>query len=102
MDARVRVRLAVARHVPPSVWLRTYEPRWLARDGVAALTVWAVIVPQSLAYATLAGVPPETGLQLAIVAAVAYAVLGTCRQLNVGPSSALAITSAAAVAPLAH
>jgi high affinity sulfate transporter 1 len=94
-------RSLVDRYVPAAVWIRSYRPRRLPRDLIAALTVWAIVVPQSLAYASLAGVPPGVGLEVALVASLAYAVLGTCRQLNVGPSSSVAITSAVAVAPLA-
>ncbi|MFA9564987.1 MAG: SulP family inorganic anion transporter [Acidimicrobiales bacterium] len=69
-------------------------------DSRAALTVWAVVVPQSLAYATLAGVPSVHGLYAAMGALAAYAVFGTCRDLNMGAESTVAIMAAAAVAPL--
>lgn len=90
---------------PPSLpirhWLPQYERRWLRPDLVAAAAVWAVLVPEGIAYASLAGLPPEAGLFAALAPLLAYAVLGTCRQLTVGPSSAIAAYSAAAVAPLA-
>ena len=90
---------------PPSLpvrhWLPHYERRWLRPDLIAAAAVWAVLVPEGIAYASLAGMPPETGLFAALAPLLAYAVLGTCRQLTVGPSSAIAAYSAAAVAPLA-
>jgi len=70
-------------------------------DSRAALTVWAVVVPQSLAYATLAGVPSVHGLYAAVGALAAYAVFGTCRDLNMGAESTVALMTAAAVAPLA-
>jgi SulP family sulfate permease len=70
-------------------------------DSRAALTVWAVVVPQSLAYATLAGVPSVHGLYAAVGALAAYAVFGTCRDLNMGAESTVALMAAAAVAPLA-
>ncbi|MGI9595463.1 MAG: SulP family inorganic anion transporter, partial [Acidimicrobiales bacterium] len=73
----------------------------LGSDSRAALTVWAVVVPQSLAYATLAGVPSVHGLYAAVAALAAYAVFGTCRDLNMGAESTVAIMAAAAVAPLA-
>ena len=69
-------------------------------DSRAALTVWAVVVPQSLAYATLAGVPSVHGLYAAVAALAAYALFGTCRDLNMGAESTVALMSAAAVAPL--
>ena len=70
-------------------------------DSRAALTVWAVVVPQSLAYATLAGVPSVHGLYAAVGALAAYAVFGTCRDLNMGAESTVALMAAAAIAPLA-
>jgi len=69
-------------------------------DSRAALTVWAVVVPQSLAYATLAGVPSVNGLYAAVAALAAYALFGTCRDLNMGAESTVALMAAAAVAPL--
>jgi SulP family sulfate permease len=69
-------------------------------DSRAALTVWAVVVPQSLAYATLAGVPSVHGLYAAVAALAAYAVFGTSRDLNMGAESTVALMAAAAVAPL--
>jgi high affinity sulfate transporter 1 len=88
------------RAVPASEWLPQWRVNW-KRDAVAALAVWAVLVPQSMAYATLAGVPPVYGLYAAIVGLVLYGLLGTSRELNVGPSSSVAVMSAATVAPLA-
>jgi len=93
-------RGAVAWAIPATAWL----PRWrsyLRRDVLAALAVWAVLVPQSMAYATLAGVPPVYGLYAAIAGLVVYGLLGTSRVLNVGPSSGPAVMAAATVAPLA-
>ena len=87
--------------LPVRDWLPQYERRWLLRDLVAAAAVWAVLVPEGMAYASLAGLPPQYGLFAALAPLLAYAVLGTCRQLTVGPSSAVAAYSAAAVAPLA-
>ena len=87
--------------LPVRDWLPKYKRRWLLRDLVAAAAVWAVLVPEGMAYASLAGLPPQYGLFAALAPLLAYAVLGTCRQLTVGPSSAVAAYSAAAVAPLA-
>ena len=70
-------------------------------DLRAALTVWAVVVPQSLAYATLAGVPSVHGLYAACAALAAYAIFGTSRDLNMGPESTVALMAAATIAPLA-
>jgi high affinity sulfate transporter 1 len=81
--------------------LRGYDRSWFRADMLAGITVTAYLVPQCLAYADLAGVPPVTGLWVAVVAMVIYFFLGTSRQLSVGPESATAIMVAAAVAPLA-
>jgi len=87
--------------LPIRHWLPQYERRWLRPDIIAAAAVWAVLVPEGMAYASLAGLPPATGLFAALLPLLAYAALGTCRQLTVGPSSAIAAFSAAAVAPVA-
>jgi sulfate permease, SulP family len=68
-------------------------------DLIAGLTVWAVLVPESLAYASIAGVSPVVGLYAAPPALVLYALLGSSKHLIVGPMSATAALSAAAVAP---
>ncbi|WP_433697007.1 SulP family inorganic anion transporter [Nocardiopsis sp. CA-288880] len=70
-------------------------------DVVAGLTVWAVLVPESIAYATIAGVPPIIGLYAAPVALLLYALLGSSRQLVVGPMSSTALLSGTVVAGLA-
>ena len=74
-----------------------YRLRWLRRDMVAGLTVWAVLVPESLAYATIAGAPPVVGLYAAVPALLLYATLGSSRHLVVGPMSATAALSAGIV-----
>jgi SulP family sulfate permease len=85
----------------PFAWLRGYRPDWLSRDVVAGLTVWAVLVPESLAYASIAGVSPVVGLYAAPAALVLYAAFGSSRHLIVGPMSATAALSAAIVADFA-
>jgi high affinity sulfate transporter 1 len=81
--------------------LHGYRPGWLRIDVVAGVTVTAYLVPQCLAYGDLAGVSPVTGLWVAVIGMVLYALLGTSRQLSVGPDAATAVMVAAAVAPLA-
>lgn len=81
--------------------LRAYQPSWLRADALAGITVTAYLVPQCLAYSELAGASPVTGLWVAVLAMLAYALLGTSRQLSVGPESATAVMVAAAVGPLA-
>ena len=80
--------------------LRGYDRRWLRGDLIAGLTVWAVLVPESLAYASIAGVSPVIGLYAAPAALILYAAFGSSRHLVVGPMSATAALSAATVADL--
>src|SRR5690349_849209 len=81
--------------------LRGYQRSWLPRDLVAGLTVWAVLVPESLAYATIAGVSPVVGLYAAPPALLLYAAFGSSKHLVTGPMAATAAVSAAAVADIA-
>jgi sulfate permease, SulP family len=77
-----------------------YSKAWLRFDVVAGLTTAAVVVPKSMAYATIAGLPPEVGLYTAIVPMVIYAVLSTSRVLSVSTTSTIAILTASALASL--
>ncbi|CAM2989683.1 SulP family inorganic anion transporter [Prescottella defluvii] len=81
--------------------LQHYRRGWIRPDVIAGLTVWAVLVPEALAYATIAGVPPVVGLYAAIPSLILYAAVGSSRHLVVGPMSATAALSAAIIAPLA-
>ena len=81
--------------------LSDYQRGWLRPDIIAGLTVWAVLVPEALAYATIAGVPPVVGLYAAVPSLILYAAAGSSRHLIVGPMSATAALSAAMIAPLA-
>lgn len=81
--------------------LAGYRRSWLTSDVVAGLTVWAVLVPEALAYATIAGVSPVVGLYAAVPALVLYAAFGSSRHLVVGPMAATAALSAAAVGDIA-
>lgn len=81
--------------------LRGYTSAWFRADLLAGITVTAYLVPQCLAYSELAGVSSVTGLWVAVVAMLIYFLLGTSRQLSVGPESATAVMVAAAVTPLA-
>ncbi len=88
----------VAAVSPPLRWLPQYEPAWLASDVIAGVTLAAYAIPVSLAYATLAGLPPYYGIYCYLVGGVAYAILGTSRQLAVGPTSAIAMLVGTTVA----
>lgn len=86
----------------PLAWtLRDYRRDRLPKDGIGGLTVAALIVPLSIGYAQVAGLPPEAGLYASLVPLLAYAVFGSSRRLIVGPDAATAALVGAAIAPLA-
>jgi high affinity sulfate transporter 1 len=87
--------------IPGLTAIRTYQPAWLSKDLVAGLVLASLLVPQGMAYAELAGLPPETGLYTSVLCLVAYAVFGPSRILVLGPDSALGSMIAATVLPLA-
>ena len=90
------------RYLPIVDWLPKYRwGQWIRFDLLAALTVWALLVPEAMAYAGIAGVSPEVGLVTAPLALIGYAIFGSSKHLFVGPSSTVAILSASIVAPLA-
>ncbi len=94
-------RSGVARVLPLLGWLRRYNRVALRHDLIAGLTVAVMLVPQSMAYAALAGLPPATGLYASIVPLLVYALLGTSGSLAVGPVAITALMTSAALAPLA-
>ena len=96
-----RTARGVARWAPVVGWLPKYQRTWLTADLLAGLTVWALIVPESMAYAGVAGVPVQYGLYSVPLAVLGYAVFGSSRQLFVGPSSTVAALSASTIAPIA-
>jgi high affinity sulfate transporter 1 len=90
----------IARNVPGLVVLRTYQSRWLAKDVVAGLVLSALLVPQGMAYAELAGLPAVTGLYTSILCLVGYAIFGPSKILVLGPDSSLGPMIAATILPL--
>ena len=82
-------------------WLRQYQKAWLAGDLTAGLIVTVMLIPQSLAYALLAGLPPEVGLYASILPIVAYALLGSSMTLAVGPVAVASLMTASALQPFA-
>ena len=86
---------------PGLVTLRGYQRPWLRGDLVAGVTVAAYLVPQVMAYAGVAGLPPVTGLWAALPALACYAVLGSSRLVSLGPESTTALMTAVAIGPLA-
>src|SRR6187431_3149245 len=86
--------------VPGVRVLRTYERAWLSKDVVAGLVLTALLVPQGMAYAQLAGLPPVTGLYTSILCLIGYAIFGPSRVLVLGPDSSLGPMIAATILPL--
>jgi len=88
--------------LPPLDWLPRYERAWLPQDAIAAVTLAAYAIPVSLAYASLAGLPPQFGVYCYLVGGLGYALFGTSRQLAVGPTSAIAMLVGTTVAGMAE
>ncbi|MBR0846438.1 SulP family inorganic anion transporter [Bradyrhizobium diazoefficiens] len=86
---------------PPLTWLAAYRREWLPFDAVAGITLAAYAIPVSLAYATLAGLPPQVGVYGYLLGGIGYALLGSSRQLAIGPTSAISLMIAATVGVLA-
>jgi SulP family sulfate permease len=92
----------LARFLPILQWGRRYHRQALAGDLVAAVIVTVLLIPQSLAYALLAGLPAEMGLYASILPLVGYALFGTSRTLSVGPVAVVSLLTAAAVGRIAE
>lgn len=86
---------------PPLRWVAGYRLSWLSSDLAAGITLAAYAIPVSLAYARLAGLPPQTGIYGYLLGGIGYALLGSSRQLAVGPTSAISLMIASSIAPLA-
>jgi hypothetical protein len=86
---------SLARYAPILKWGRTYDRNALTGDLLAAVIVTIMLIPQSLAYALLAGLPPEAGLYASIAPIILYAIFGTSRALAVGPVAVVSLTAAA-------
>jgi high affinity sulfate transporter 1 len=86
---------------PPAQWLPSYQGAWLPRDAVAGVTLAAYAIPVSLAYATLAGLPPQYGIYCYLAGGLLYALFGSSRQLAVGPTSAISMLVGATIAGMA-
>jgi SulP family sulfate permease len=89
------------RFLPILDWIRAYRYEWLLPDFFAGVALWAVMVPEGMAYAGIVGVPPIMGLYTIVPALLAYAILGTSRQLVVGPDTATGLISALTVGAVA-
>lgn len=86
---------------PPLTWLAEYRLSWLRYDAIAGVTLAAYAIPVSLAYAGLAGLPPQVGIYGYLLGGLGYALMGSSRQLAVGPTSAISLMIASSVGALA-
>jgi high affinity sulfate transporter 1 len=91
----------LARYLPIVSWLPNYDRAWLKTDLIAGLSVWALMVPTSLGYAAISGVPVQYGLYAAAVGLIAFALFTTSKQVTQGPSSSTAAVLGAAVLTVA-
>ncbi|MBX2833075.1 MAG: sulfate permease [Rhodospirillales bacterium] len=93
---------SVLKYIPVLDWGRSYDRTAFGNDMVAAIIVTIMLIPQSLAYALLAGLPPEAGLYASIVPIILYAIFGTSRALAVGPVAVVSLMTAAAIGNIAE
>jgi sulfate permease, SulP family len=101
MPTAARPASAAERLLPVLNWLPCYRRGWLLPDVLAGLAVWAVMVPEGMAYAGIVGVPPIMGLYTIVPPLIAYALLGTSRLLVIGPDTATGLISALTVGAIA-
>ena len=87
---------------PPAQWLAAYQKKWLANDAIAGVTLAAYGIPVSLAYASLAGLPPQYGIYCYLLGGLFYALFGSSRQLAIGPTSAISMLVGVTVAGMAQ
>jgi len=97
-DKTAKRSTGIARLVPAVSWLPSYDRSWLRLDVIAGLTLWGLVVPEAMAYAGIAGLPPQAGLYTLLAALLVYGLLGTSRHLVVQATSATAALLASAVA----
>jgi len=86
---------------PPLQWIRSYQSNRLPKDLIAGITLAAYAIPVSLAYATLAGMPPQNGIYCYLLGGLFYAIFGTSRQLAIGPTSAISMLVGVTIAGMA-
>lgn len=91
----------LSKYLPILEWGRVYKGETFVNDGIAAIIVTIMLIPQSLAYALLAGLPPQVGLYASILPLVAYAIFGTSRAMAVGPVAVISLMTAVAAGKIA-
>lgn len=94
--------MQLSRYLPVLDWGRTYNRTAFSNDMIAAVIVTIMLIPQSLAYALLAGLPPETGIYASIAPIILYAIFGTSRALAVGPVAVVSLLTASALGQVAE
>ena len=97
-NTKIDRRPVLGRFLPILNWLPQYDRSWLRFDILAGLTLWGLVVPEAMAYAGIAGLPPQAGLYTLVAALLVYALFGSARHLSVGPTSATAALLASSVA----
>src|SRR3954468_17767489 len=97
MPVSARPASIAPRLLPVLRWLPAFRRGWLLPDVLGGLAVWAVMVPEGMAYAGIVGVPPIMGLYTIIPPLIVYALLGTSRLLVIGPDTATGLISALTV-----
>src|SRR5215218_8109490 len=90
------------RYIPAAHWMADYDIKSLPSDTVAGATLAAYAIPVSLAYAALAGLPPQAGIYGYLLGGIGYALLGSSRQLAIGPTSAISLMIAGTVSAMAE
>ena len=91
---------SIARLIPILSWLPHYNRAWLVADIIAGLTLWGLVVPEGMAYAGIADLPPQAGLYTLVASLLIYALFGSSRHLSVGATSATAALIASTVVAL--
>ncbi|WP_294965252.1 SulP family inorganic anion transporter [uncultured Flavobacterium sp.] len=92
----------ISKLLPAVDWIKNYERQNLKKDFIAGITLAAYGIPVSLAYATLAGLPPQYGIYGYLIGGIFYALLGTSRQLAIGPTSAISLLVGTTISGMAH
>jgi SulP family sulfate permease len=94
--------MIISKILPPIVWIKEYKAKTLKSDFIAGVTLAAYGIPVSLAYATLAGLPPQYGIYGYLLGGLFYAFLGTSKQLAIGPTSAISLLIGTTIADMAN
>ncbi|MGB6348693.1 MAG: SulP family inorganic anion transporter [Pseudolabrys sp.] len=102
MNASAKFGARWLRFIPSTFWLADYRAAWLGGDIVAGVTLAAYAIPVSLAYASLAGLPPQVGIYGYLLGGIGYAFFGSSRQLAIGPTSAISLMIAGSVSLMAE